>query len=349
MRPSKPTFQTKSIPRLLVKLAQICAWLFVLAALAVIAGYRDNGGEKLTAMKTRIAITQIVTHPGIDAVRNGFEHEMIKLGYREGKNVLYERSNANGDFSVAQAIARKLAASQPDLVFSISTPSSQACAGALRGTKTPIVFGAITDPVAAGLVKSLDKPGGMITGTSDVWPVEDQFYLLQQLVPKVKKLGVLYNPAEANSKASMKLVEEASANVGFKLVKVPVNASSEVAAAARSLVGRCDAIYIPADNTVISGLAAVVAVSEENRIPLMPGDTSNVEVGGFGTVGHDYASIGAESAHIADKILKGTPPGDIPVAKSKVYRYYFNLRSAKAMGVTIPADLLKQAAAVYRK
>jgi putative ABC transport system substrate-binding protein len=242
-----------------------------------------------------------------------------------------------------------MVASAPDLVFSISTPSSQACVEALRGTKTPIVFGSITDPVAAGLVKSLDKPGGTITGTSDVWPVEDQFRLLQKLVPAAKKLGVLHNPAEANSQASMKLVENAASKVGFELVKVPVNGSSEVAAAARSLVGRCDAIYIPADNTVISGLAAVVAVSEESKIPLMPGDTSNVEVGGFGTIGHDYASIGAESARIADKIIKGTPPGDIPVAKSKVYRYYFNLRSAKAMGVTIPEDLLKQAAEVYGK
>jgi putative ABC transport system substrate-binding protein len=282
-------------------------------------------------------------------VRNGFEQEMAKLGYREGENIEYDRSNANGDFSVAQAIAGKLAASPPDLVFSISTPSSQACVEALRGTKTAIVFGAITDPVAAGIVKSLDKPGGMVTGTSDVWPVEDQLRLLQQLVPKAKKLGVLHNPAEANSQASMKLVEAAASKLGFELVKVPVNASSEVAPAARSLVGRSDAIYIPADNTVISGLAAVVAVSEEKKIPLMPGDTSNVEVGGFGTVGHDYASIGAESAKIADKIFKGTPPGEIPVAKSKVYRYYFNLRSARATGVTIPEDLLKQAASVYGK
>lgn len=309
-------------------------------------------GDKHVQTKTtkkRVAITQIVTHPGIDQVRTGFEQEMTKLGYREGESIEYERSNANGDFPTAQAIARKIAAAPPDLVFSISTPSSQTCVEALRNTKTPIVFGSITDPLAAGLVKSLDKPGGMITGTSDIWPVESQLRLLQQLVPSARKLGLLHNPAEANSQASMRLVEQAAARLGFELIKVPVNGSSEVAAAARSLVGRCDAMYIPADNTVISGLAAVVTVSEENKIPLMPGDTSNVEVGGFGTVGHDYASIGAESARIADKILKGTPPGEIPVTTSKVYRYYFNLRAAKATGVTIPEELLKQAAAVYGK
>lgn len=322
----------------------LCVFVFVLTVT-----YTSCNGNHPEVTKKRVAVTQIATHPGIDAVRNGFEQELSRLGYRDGENVIFERSNANGDFTVAQAIAQKLAATPPDLVYSISTPSTQACIGALRNTKTPIVFGAITDPVAAGIVTSLSRPGGNVTGTSDVWPVEDQLRLLQRLVPHAKKLGVLHNPAEANSQSSMKLVEAAAAKLGFVLVKVAVNSSSEVASAARSLIGRCDAIYIPADNTVISGLAAVVAVSEANRIPLMPGDTSNVEVGGFGTVGHDYASIGAESAKIADKILKGTAPGDIPIATSTVYQYYFNLKSARATGVNIPEDLLKQAAAVYGK
>lgn len=341
------TRKPKSLVPLFYAKSATFIWILAFGIALLVGGCRDKNESQ--AVKKTIAITQIVTHPGIDAVRTGFEQEMTRLGYREGDSVEYQRSNANGDFATAQAIARKIAASPPDLVFSISTPSSQTCVEALRGTKTPIVFGSITDPVAAGLVQSLDKPGGMITGTSDVWPVEDQFRLLQQLVPAAKKLGVLHNPAEANSQASMKLVEEAAAKSGFDLVKVPVSSSNEVTAAARSLVGRCDAIYVPADNTVISGLAAIVAISEENKIPLMPGDTSNVEVGGFGTVGHDYTSIGAESARIADQVLKGVPPGEIPIAKSKVYRYYFNLRSAKATGVTIPDDLLKQAAEVYGK
>jgi putative tryptophan/tyrosine transport system substrate-binding protein len=298
-------------------------------------------------VRTRIAITQIVTHPGIDAVRLGFEAEMARLGHREGDTVEYDRTNANGDFPTAQAICNKIAASKPALLFSISTPSSQACAEALRSTSTPMVFGSITDPVAAGLVTSLDKPGGLITGTSDVWPVEDQFRLLQQLVPRAKTLGVIHNPAESNSQASLRLVDAAAAKLGFKVLKVPVAGSAEVGPAARSLVGRCDAIYVPADNTVISGLAAIVAVSERNKIPMMPGDTSNVEVGGFGTIGHDYSSIGAESARIADRILKGVKPGDIPVATSTVHQYYFNLKSARVTGVLIPEDLLKKAAMVY--
>jgi putative ABC transport system substrate-binding protein len=299
------------------------------------------------AKQLKIGVTQIATHPGIDAVRKGFVDEMTRQGFREGQEVAYEFTNANGDFTVAQAIAKKFAASSLDLIFSISTPSSQTCMEATKNTSVPIVFGAVTDPLSAGLVKSLEKPGGRVTGTSDVWPIADQFQLLRRLVPGVHRVGILHNPTEANSQHSVKIVNEVAKADGLEIVSVPVNNANEVPAAARSLIGRVDAIYIPADNTVISAIAAVVAVSEQNKIPLMPGDTSNVEVGGFGTIGHDYYSIGVESAKIASKILRGTPPGDIPVATSPVHQYYFNLISAKATGVQIPEELLKQAAKVY--
>lgn len=294
----------------------------------------------------RIGITQIATHPGIDAVRSGFLGEMNQQGFRRGVNVRYEVQNANGDFPTAQAIARRFAAANLDLIFSISTPSTQACLEAVRGD-TPIVFGAITDPLSAGIVGSLERPGGNVTGTTDRWPYRAQFRLLRRLVPGVRRVGVLHNPAEANSRASMDLVRDAAGSVGMALTEVSVSNSNEVPAAARSLVGRVDAIYIPADNTVISAIAAVVGVAERNGIPLMPGDASNVAVGGFGTIGHDYASIGAESARIAARILGGEPPGNIAVRTGTTMNYYFNLQSARAQGVLIPPDLLQRAVEVY--
>lgn len=295
----------------------------------------------------KIGITQIATHPGIDAIRKGFLDEMTKLGYEDGKNVTYDQTNAQGDMPTAQSIAQKLVRDKCDLIFAISTPSSQTVAQSIKGTDIPLVFGAVTDPVSAGLVASMDKPGGNITGTSDKWPVDKQFDLLLQLAPAVKIVGLVYNPGETNSESNLKVVEQVCKARNLTVVKVSVSNTSEVYTAAKSLVGRCDAIYVPADNTVIAAMDSVVKVAEENKIPLLPGVSSNVEQGGFGTIGPDYYDVGVQSAKLADQVLKGKKPGDIPVATAERLEYYFNKRSAAAMGITIPEDLLKKATKVY--
>lgn len=295
-----------------------------------------------------VGITQIASNPGIDAIRQGFLEEMEKLGYKEGVNIKYYQTNANGDMAVAQSIAQKYVSDKCDLIFPITTPSSQACAKAIKGTDIPLVFGAVTDPVAAGLVDSLERPGGNISGTIDKWPVAEQFDLLLQLVPNVKKIGVIYNPGETNSEANIKEVEKVCNTRNLALVKVPVSNTNEVYSAAQSLVGRCDSFYIPADNTVITAMEAVVKVSEQNKIPLLPGVSSNIEQGGFGTIGPDYFDIGVESAKIADKVLKGKKAGDIPIATAKRFEYFFNTRSAKATGVNISEDLLVKATRVFK-
>lgn len=337
-------------------LSRVCGLLslfFLLGFTLTLVGCQSEDESELSGAADsahyRIGITQITTHPGIEQVRRGFVEEMAAQGYREGENVTYERTNANGDFSQAQSIAKKFSSGDYDLIFSISTPSTQALVDAMEGTDKPLVFGAVTDPVSAGIVDSLSSPPPNITGTTDIWPINKQFKFLKQLVPGVKRVGVIHNPSEANSEASVELATKAAEKRNLELVKVPVTNSNDVPGAARSLVGRVDAIYIPASNTVISAISSVVAVAEENGIPLMPGDPSNVEIGGFGTIGHNYHSVGAESGRIAAKILEGTSPGQIPVQKSPQQEYFFNVDSAQKMGVTIPDSLLSKAAEVYRR
>lgn len=319
-------------------------------AMIVVALFAFSGcGKQSPATKqpVRIGITQIATHPGIDAIRKGFLDEMKKLGHEEGKDVTYDQSNAQGDMPTAQTIAQKLVQEKCTLIFAISTPSSQAVAKAIKGTDIPLVFGAVTDPVSAGLVTSMENPGGNISGTSDQWPVERQFDLLLQLVPSVKKIGVVYNPGETNSEANLKIVEKVCNARNLEVIKASVANTNEVQMAAQSLVGKCNAIYVPADNTVIAAMPTVVKVSEQNKIPLLPGVSSNVEQGGFGTLGPDYYDVGVQSARIADQVLRGKKAGEIPVAVAQRFEYFFNKRSAAATGVTIPDDLLKKAAKVY--
>ncbi len=294
-----------------------------------------------------IGVTQLMTNPGIDAIREGFLDEMKKLGYTEGENIKYAQENSQGDNSVAQSIAKKFVNDKVDLIFAITTPTAQTCANEIKGTNIPLVFGAVTDPVAAGLVNSMEKPGGNITGTSDRWPTSAQFNLLLQLVPDVKKVGVVYNPGETNSESNIKEVEQVCKDKGLELITVAVSNTSEVYIAAQSLVGKIDAFYVSADNTVITAMDAVIKVSEKNKIPLLPGVSSNVEQGGFGTLGPDYFDIGVESAKIVDQIIKGEKPENIPVSTAQRFEYFFNTKSAKATNVIIPDSLLNIASKVY--
>lgn len=294
-----------------------------------------------------IGVTQLMTNPGIDAIREGFISEMTKLGYKDSVNIKYTFGNSQGDNTVAQSIAKKFVNDKCDMIFAITTPTAQVCAQEIKGTNIPLVFGAVTDPVSAGLVNSLENPGGNITGTSDRWPTSAQFDLLLQLVPSVKRIGVVYNPGETNSESNIKEVEQVCKNKNLQLIKVAVSNTSEVYAAAQSLVGKIDAFYVSADNTVITAMDAVIKISEKNRIPLLPGVSSNVEQGGFGTLGPNYFDVGVEAAKIADRIIKGEKPSDIPVSTAKNFEYFFNLKSAKATGVVIPEDLLKKASKVY--
>jgi putative ABC transport system substrate-binding protein len=295
-----------------------------------------------------IGVTQLMTNPGIDAIRDGFLDEMSKLGYIEGENIRYTLKNSQGDNSISQSIAKGFVNVRCDMIFAITTPTVQVCAKEIKGTNIPLVFGAVTDPVTAGLVSSLENPGGNITGTSDKWPTSAQFDLLLQLCPNVKRIGVVYNPGETNSEDNMREIEKVCAEKGLQLLKVGVANTSEVLAAAQSLVGRIDAFYVSADNTVITAMDAVIRVSEQNKIPLLPGVSSNVEQGGFGTLGPNYFDIGVESARIADRIIKGEKVGNIPVATATKFEYFFNLKSAEATGVVIPDSLLNQATQVYK-
>lgn len=294
-----------------------------------------------------IGISQLMTNPGIDAIRDGFIGEMTNLGYKDSVNIKYTFENSQGDNIVAQSIAKKFVNEKCDMIFAITTPTTQVCAKEIKGTNIPLVFGAVTDPISAGLVTTLEKPGGNITGTSDKWPTAAQFDLLLQLVPTVKTIGVVYNPGETNSEYNILEVENVCKTKNLKLLKVAVSNTSEVYAAAQSLVGKIDAFYVSADNTVITAMDAVIKISEKNEIPLLPGVSSNVEQGGFGTLGPNYYDVGVEAAKIADKIIKGEKPADIPVSTAKNFEYFFNLKSAKATGVVIPEDLLKKASKVY--
>jgi putative ABC transport system substrate-binding protein len=285
-----------------------------------------------------IGITQIVTHPALDAVVAGFIEALAQAGFVEGKNVTFDKQNAQGEMANASAIAQKFVGDKVDLILSVATPTSQA---AVKATTTiPIVFAAVTDPIAAGLVKNGDAPEANVTGVSDLLPVQPHLDLIKQLVPNVKTVGLLYNAGETNSVTLVAKEKEAAAAMGLKVVEATASNSSEVLAAAQSLVGRVDAISVLTDNTVVSALESVIKVCQDNKIPLITGDTDSVKRGAVAAYAFDYHDHGVQAGKIAVKVLQGTPISQIPVEYAQNLQLAINQAAATAMGVTIP-DALK--------
>jgi putative ABC transport system substrate-binding protein len=254
--------------------------------------------------------------------------------------------NAQGDMATAQTIARKFVGDGVDLILAIATPTAQAAANVT--SKIPILITAVTDPQAAGLVRSNQTPGTNVTGTSDLNPVAQQIALVKSLRPQARRLGVVYNAGETNSVVQVELAKQVAKEEGLALVEATAGNTSEVLQAAQSLVGRVDAIYVPTDNTVVSALESVIMVAERAKIPLIAGEGDSVRRGALATLGLDYYRLGQQTADMAVKVLNGTDPAKMPIQYQQELRVVVNLRAAERMGVTVPQALIAKADEVIR-
>ena len=288
-----------------------------------------------------IGITQITTHTALDSAREGFKKAFEDAGIQ----VKYDEQNAQGDQATATSIASKFASSDLDLVLAIATPSAQAAAQSI--TKVPVLFTAVTDPVSAQLVNSLEAPGSNITGTTDMNPVADQISLVKEFAPKAKTLGIIYSSGEVNSEVQVELAKEAAAKDGLQVVESAVTNSAEVQQAAQDLASKVDAIYVPTDNTVVSALASVVQAAEDAKIPLIAGEANSVAQGALATYGIDYSKLGYQTGEMAIRILKeGAEPASLPVEAQKDYELTVNTTTLKALGLELPASLKDRAVTI---
>ncbi|UJF36514.1 ABC transporter substrate-binding protein [Paenibacillus hexagrammi] len=314
------------------------------------SGNQAAGGASTTpaataaATKTyKIAISQIVEHPSLDATRDGFLAALKDAGIEEGKNLKVDYNNAQGDQANNLSIAQKLASADNDLVLGIATPSALSVVQQVK--KTPVLFAAVTDPLAAKIVSNLDKPGGNVSGASDTNPaaVQQLMDFVAGNFPNVKTVGVVINEGEPNAVIMAKNAEDALAKHNIKLVKAPVTNTSEVKQAAESLVGKADAFFITLDNTVVSGVDAILQVANEKHIPFFSSDRDTVEKGAFATVGFKYYDHGYQVGQMAVDILKnGKNVGDLKVSVPDKLDLILNLKAAKAQGIEV-TDAMKKA------
>jgi len=298
------------------------------------------------AENVSVAVTAIVEHPALDAARDGIRDGLADAGYKVGENLTFTYETAQGNPATAARIARKFVGENPTVIVPISTPSAQAVVAAT--TDIPVVFTAVTDPVGAGLVADAAAPGGNVTGVSDLSPLADHLALIMEVTPEARTVGVIFNPGEANSVSLIGKLRELAAGAGFEIVEANVASTSDVLAAARSLVGKVDVLYIPTDNTVASGLEDAVQVAEQNAIPMFAGDTNSVPRGAIAAVGFNYYDIGLQTAGLVSRVLEGENPGAIPVMQAQGTNLVVNPGAAKKMGAMIPDAVIARANTVHQ-
>lgn len=303
--------------------------------------------QGLVVHAATISVSQFVEHPALDSVLRGMQD------YLKEKNVdvTYTVHNAQANMGTATQIAQQMIGEKADLLVAIATPSAQTCAQALAKApadlKRPLLFTAVTDPVAAGLVKDLQKPENGITGVSDLLPIEEHLRMVLAYKSNIKKLGLLYNAGEANSKATVAAIKALSGKLGFETVEATAGKTADVYQAVKSLVGRVDAVFVPTDNTIVSGLESVIKVGVQNKLPIFAADVDSVKRGAVAAMGFDYYQHGRQTGAMAERILKGEKVENMPVEFQKNLQLYINAGYSRQMGLEPPAAMLDKATKVY--
>lgn len=303
------------------------------------------------AQQKRIAVTMIVEVPQLLDVKRGLMEELGRLGLQDGKGAAIDYSHAAGSFPTQQQIAKKIVGDRPHIIVPITSPSAVVLAQAAKDANIPIVFSTVTDPIRAKLVNTLKAPGGMITGVSDLAPIELHLKLMKEMVPSAKRLGILMNPSLPNTQTYLEVLKQIAPAAGLTIVESAAPQTTNVQAAALNLVGKADMVYIPNDTTVYSALEAAVKVASENKLPLFCGETRSVERGCLASISFDYYDVGVATAQMVKRVLDGAKPGevDVNVLKDtyKKFELWVNAKSAAAMGVPVSDDLRKRAAKVF--
>ena len=318
------------------------ALLMASALMLSLAGCSQTGGSSSSgeAETLRIGIIQPMEHESLDAAREGFVQALADHGYIDGDTIVLDYQNAQGDSSALLTISQRFVGDDCDLVLAIGTGAAQSIAS--QTSEIPILITAVTDPVDAGLVQSSEAPGTNVTGTNDMNPIREQLELIPEILPDAQTVGLLYTSSEDNS---ILQIEEAKAileEMNLDYVEQTVTGSNDVQQAVQSIVTRCDAIYIPTDNTFASAMPLVGSVVMESGTPVICGATGMVEAGGLITLGLNYYNLGYQTGEMAAQVLEGADPASMPVQSQNQYDYVVNEEMLSALGMELPQSLLEK-------
>jgi putative ABC transport system substrate-binding protein len=308
---------------------------------AALAGAALLSSTSIMAKTAKVAVSQIVEHPALDATRQGLLDGLKAKGYEEGKNLEFEFKTAQGNPAIAVQIARQFVGEAPDVLVGIATPTAQALVSSTKNI--PIVFTAVTDPVGAKLVDSLEQPGKNVTGLSDLSPVLQHVQMIKELLPSVKTIGVVYNPGESNSVSLMELLKTSAAAEGVTLVEATALKSADVQSATQAIASKSDVLYALIDNTVASAIEGMIVAANQAKTPVFAATTSYVESGAIASLGFDYYQIGVQTADYVAAILEGVEPGSLDVKVATGSDVVINKAAAAKLGLVIPQSIVDRA------
>ncbi len=327
----------------------------VVVIIAVVIGffiYQTMNTPAKTAKKAEdkvqtVGILQFVSHPALDTITKGVKDALKEAGYQEGKNLKIIFQNGQADQSKLATMSQQLVDKKADVLVGVATPAAQSLANTTKDI--PIVLGAVTDPVGAKLVASLDNPGGNVTGVSDQPPVASQIKLGKELLPDAKTVGMLYSSTEVNSKYQVNEASKTAESLGMAVKEYPVASTNEIAQTVQVMSQNVDFIYIPLDNTIANAMQAVVGEANKSKTPIITSVDTMVEQGGLATVGIDQYTLGKKTGQMVVQILKGADPSVTPVYTFKDGVTVLNEKQAEFLGIQIPDNLKKEAQIVGNK
>ncbi|MBF0778953.1 tryptophan ABC transporter substrate-binding protein [Streptococcus cuniculi] len=320
--------------------------LTIVALVAVVVGgifltnQKNDKKPQVEGETVRVGVLQFVTHEALDEIYRGIQDGLAEEGYK-GDKIKIDFMNAEGDQGKIATMSKQLVSNGNQVLVGIATPAAQGLANAT--SDLPVVMGAITDPVGAKLVKSLEQPGANVTGVACPEPIAQQLDLIKKMMPNAKTLGVLYSSNEDNSKLNVERFTELAEKEGYTVLAYPVPSSNEIAATMSVMTSKVDAIWIPQDNTIASAFKTVVASNKEAKVPIFPSADTMVKEGGLASVVVSQHGLGISTGKMVAKILKGAKPAETSVDVVDQGTPIINKKVAAELGITIPEDVEKAA------
>lgn len=299
---------------------------------------------------SEIGILTLMHHPSLDQIYDGFVKELSAEGYHNGKNIHLVYQNAQGDQGNMQTMARKLVDDQPDVLYTITTPATQAVANLTH--KTPIIFSGVTDPKLAGLVRDAKHPGGNVTGVSDQAPINEQLVLYKKIMPKNTKFGIIYTSSDSSATVEHAAFVKEAKRMHLNLRSYSIANSNDLNQVSQTMLQQVDAVIVPTDNTIAGAMQTLIKNADAVKKPVFPATDIMVKQGGLATYGVNQEKLGRLAAQMVVAILdKKKRPENLPVEYIKQGEPILNLKQAKKLGIQIPESFLKEAeqkGTVYR-